>query len=1251
MRTPTPVPLHSPVFVCAMSPSPTAEYQAIKRMRAWWLDSLLIAAATVLAELALHYAVELGSGTLPPVLRGLVNAVGLAIIIGPLFAWTIYRRHVDAKLAFVATGTFRVPGSPHRRVRFAILGAFAVVTLIVSGAFWGHLRTAHGMQHTAEVLNLAGRQRLHSQHVHRLVAMPDQRHLADSLDAVASRIRREADRLTLLTGPDHGVDLAGTPASVDTIRRAERARDTLLSAIAAWQGASSDSARAVHAAQLRRAADTLLVRSEALVAQLQRYEESHVRRSIDAAWWLFALLLATLVGAAALVVEPVVRLLARQHSAMSDRSVEFQRLAMVAQRTSNSVVIADAERRIIWVNDGFTRLTGYALHEVAGKVPGPLLQCDATDPATVQAMRASLKASASYRGAILNQRKSGEHYWVDLSIEPLYERGELTGYLAINSDITEQMQAREAVRAERDRIDLIVQSAALGTWEWDLDTERVIFNRRFAEMLGYDLDEIRPHASSWRDLAHPDDRALALTSLVEHLEGRAPEYRCEQRYRRKDGSYASVLAVGRVTQRALDGRPLRAVGVHIDLTAQHEAREALERTKAQLEEAQQIARLGNWSFDVATDTMEWSHEIFQLFGRKAEQGAPNFMQMLRDFTHAEGARLRDAVNEGLRRGKPFSLALRTVGRNPDVRVVRVEGRARRGDDERVCALFGTVMDVTDAVERVEALREAQARAETANRAKSEFLANMSHEIRTPLTAILGFTDVLRDDAVRQQATPDQLQAMDTISRAGEHLLSVINDILDLSKIEAGHMSVEKVSTPLPNVLLEVESLMRARAAAKGVTLETRVLTPVPDRIVTDPTRLRQILMNLVGNAAKFTDRGRVLVETGVEQVETRDGSHEMLVIAVDDTGPGMTDEQVAQLFRPFSQADSSVTRRHGGTGLGLTISRRLAELMGGDVELVQTAIGRGSRFELRLPLASAPDAVRVTTLESAPVTSATPTPAVGRTLLSGRVLLAEDGEDNQRLIALLLRSAGADVTIVANGRIALEAVDWADAAGAPFDLLITDMQMPEMDGYTLASTLRARGATVPIVALTAHAMSDDRQKCLDAGCDDYASKPINRQALIATCARWMHPQGDVFPSAVPADAPLSVAAQGDASSDGDVHRSELHDDPELGALARQFARALPARVDAIMTCLIADDRDGAGRLAHQLKGAAGGYGYPLVSEIARELEQQLRDHGTGALGDAEHGIAERLQMLAAAVLRGVDDGALETVQIVGEARR
>ncbi len=396
------------------------------------------------------------------------------------------------------------------------------------------------------------------------------------------------------------------------------------------------------------------------------------------------------------------------------------------------------------------------------------------------------------------------------------------------------------------------------------------------------------------------------------------------------------------------------------------------------------------------------------------------------------------------------------------------------------------------------LVESQKASESANRAKSEFLANMSHEIRTPLTSILGFADVLHEDGNAALTPQHTNEAIDAIRNAGAHLLTIINDILDLSKIEADKTVIESIDTSLVDLLVEVESIMRPLAFGKGVALNVVLTTPVPERVTADPTRLRQILLNLVGNAVKFTECGRVTVNTSLQQRDER----AWIILGVEDTGVGLTPEQAKGLFDAFRQADGSTTRKYGGTGLGLNISRRLAKLMGGNVLLARTEPGNGSLFQLELPVNPVAGSPMIARLNVARESSAS-SHGVKTPLLKGRILLAEDGLDNQRLIAFHLRKAGAEVALAVNGRIALEMIDEATRSGSPYDLLLTDIQMPEIDGYMLARKLRERHYALPIVALTAHAMAEDRQKCLDAGCDDYTTKPIDKVGLIGICQKWL----------------------------------------------------------------------------------------------------------------------------------------------------
>lgn len=538
-----------------------------------------------------------------------------------------------------------------------------------------------------------------------------------------------------------------------------------------------------------------------------------------------------------------------------------------------------------------------------------------------------------------------------------------------------------------------------------------------------------------------------------------------------------------------------------------------------------------------------------------------------------------------------------VNQQGDLRQVLIsEGKFIKGQGE-VGGIIGTVVDMTELkFEQQRALLalEDKTRAEMESKAKSRFLANMSHEMRTPLTAIVGLAETLFD---AEQSEEQKAESTQIIIRASKYLSQLINDLLDMSRVEAGKLEIEIIPVGLIELVTEVKAIAEIQSKNKGIQFEARYGLPLPEMVMTDALRVKQIIINLISNALKFTEQGKVSLY--VEYLRDK----QLLKFVVQDTGIGISKQQAAGLFEPFTQADASTTRKYGGTGLGLYLSKTLSNLLGGDISL-QSEPGKGSCFTVSIPanlakqtnwIEQVPDELDMASVET-----------IEFNKLLGKVLLAEDNKDNQRFIGYLLERLGLDYELADNGA---EAVTLAQQH--KFDLILMDMQMPVMDGLQATQTLRENGVAIPIIAISANMTSSDRQQSLMVGCDDFLGKPVDRQAFIETLGRYLQP--------------------GQGENELPLVSSLKNTDPQMMGVVERFAKTLPATINELESLYHQGEFETLGRKVHMLKGSGGNLGYLVLTELSLEIEGYINSHHEEQIPEA----IDRLRQLGQRIVRGI----------------
>jgi PAS domain S-box-containing protein len=866
-----------------------------------------------------------------------------------------------------------------------------------------------------------------------------------------------------------------------------------------------------------------------------------------------------------------------------------ERFRMMADGCPSAMWVTDAAGGSLFVNRAYRELRGVTGEEAQGG--GWQLPIHPEDaPGYTEAFQNAVREHAAFRAEARFRDAAGQWRWVASCAEPRFSAsGAYLGHVGISPDITERKRAEEALREAEARHRILAQaleSADECVSITDCEDRILYVNAAFLQTYGYQESElIGQHAGILRSSRTSEEAERQI--LPAAIAGSW----CGELWHRSKEGREFLISLARSAVCDENGRKIAVVGIARDITERKRAEQALQASEEKFRQLAENIREVFWMISPSADEILYVSPAYeQVWGKTCES-------LYRDpMSWAESIHPDDAV----RAHSLFVRQLKGESLDSEYRIVTPRGekwiRDRafpiRGRIGQLIRVAGIAEDITERKRYEEELIQAREAADAANVAKSRFLANMSHEIRTPMNGVIGMVQLL----LETDLTAEQRRYANVAQTSGYALLSLIDAILDLSKIEAHKVTLEKCRFQPRRTIDDVVQLLGTQAKAKGLGLVVRISPDIPEVVRGDPYRVRQVLTNLAANAVKFTERGEVVLEASLEK---QDDSHVTVGFRIADTGIGMRPEEIARLFQPFAQADASTTRKYGGTGLGLVISRQLVEMMGGTIG-VQSLEGLGSTFWFTVVF-------EATDQGAAPPAGPSQADRRGESATAGvHILVVEDNATNREVLLAQLSMLGYSGTSVENGAEAVEAV-----AATAYDLVLMDCQMPVMDGFEATLHIRElHHSDIPIVAITADAMPADRDRCLLAGMDDYLAKPVELQRLSDALARWLpaSPTGAAAPlPAEPAGVPpTAVIFDQDA-----LLRRLLGDRRLAGATLASFLADCPSRLSALRQRIAAADGAGTCSLAHALKGAAATVAAEALHGLAVAIEQ------AGAAGEVE----------------------------------
>jgi PAS domain S-box-containing protein len=641
----------------------------------------------------------------------------------------------------------------------------------------------------------------------------------------------------------------------------------------------------------------------------------------------------------------------------------------------------------------------------------------------------------------------------------------------IAQDITERKCAEEKLRINEERWQFVIEGSGDGVWDWRPLEKKTFYSKRWLEMLGYKPEEFTDSDNEWSSRIHPDDIAFTFAEISQNLSGQTDFFDHEYRFKNKEGNYLWILNRGKVVERNTNGEAIRVVGSHTDITKLKKTEDLIKLNETRLSLAVKAGGIGIWDWDIVCDKLSWDDQMFVLYGLNKNDFTNAYEAWVNGVYEADKQRGEEEIQMALKGEKDFKTEFRVQCLDGTIRHIKALGTVIRDNEGNAIRMIGTNWDITAEKEALAQITAREA-AEKANQAKSEFLANMSHEIRTPLNSVIGFTDLLK----KTQLSIIQQQYVKSANVSGHALLGLINDILDFSKIEAGMLDLEIIKSDMVQLFEDSIDIVKFAAVEKDIELLLDIDPTMPRFAQVDAVRLKQILSNLLGNAVKFTLKGEVELKISYQAV---DGDNGKLSISVRDTGIGINKEQQSKLFKSFSQADSSTTRKFGGTGLGLVISQLIAEKMGSAIKIKSTlGVGTVFYFDIttRFEAGDKPDYTKIKGVK--------------------RCLIIDDNANNLAIMKQMLLQWQIESECCDSGFEALKIIEQPE----PFDLIICDYNMPYINGIEtirmLKNKMKLSIGKQPVILL--HSSLDNvhlEKECLELGIRFRLSKPVKSNDL------------------------------------------------------------------------------------------------------------------------------------------------------------